>query len=549
MYTWIGIFLAVFGFVGLFLIGASIRAFFRHREVLPRARSLKGQVVEIRERRQDRGTSYYPVVEVMDPAGRKIRFLSEDGGSKHQVKVKPGDRVDVIYDPAEDRYELEAFERSFRPTLLFLVTGILFLVFASGFFCLVFVLGSGPHLERLVEAIDAGDENLVRHILEKNPGVVDKAYCYPVPTGGTSTKSTCEYPLYIAAERPKSAGMVKLLIDYGAGVHKKNNTGKTALHGAVYLARLDKIEILLESGADINASDDNGVTPMHIICGNKHNYSANPKWYRYSVRELLKFFVAHGADLNMKTKSGETPLHWAAENNRCEQALTLCALGANIEATNNDGLMPIDIAMKNHNKEMVQLLGMEGKCRKLIEYRQNNNSMPDPVLEIAVHETMCELGKAAACIKAGRMHQKAEGIPLNDQLAVKYFRLGCENDDQRGCNLLGLMIRDGKGGPKNENRSVELFRQACDRGFAAACTNLGVAYEKAIGVKQDYKFARLFYEKGCKGKSYYGCNNLGRLLWFGHGGPADKIQAKKFFTEACNGEVESACTSLKKLYP
>jgi len=555
MYIGIGIFLAVFGLFGLFLIGASIRTFFRRRKVLPRARPLKGQVVEIEERRHGKGKSYYPLVEVTDPAGRKIRFLSEDGGYKHQVKAKPGDRVDVLYDPVEDRYELEAFERSSRSILLFLVAGIMFLVFASGFFYAAFFLGGGPSLNSLVEAIDARDESRVRQILDKNPEVVNKAYCYPVAGRGSSSRAICRYPLYIAAGHSKSARIVKVLIDYGAYVNKKDNTGNTALHGAVLLAGLDKIEILLENGVDINASDDNGVTPLHSICGTWHGYSANPKWYRRSARELLKFFVAHGADLNMKTKAGETPLHWAAKNNRCEQAIALCALGADMEAIDNDGLMPIDVAIKNHNKAMVQLLGMEGKCRKLVEYRQKNKKMPEAVLEIAVHETMCEFGDkgdtgdAAACIKAGRMHRKGDGIPLNERLAATYFRLGCEKDNLKGCNIWGLMLRDGKGTPKDEKRSVEVLRQACDKGLAAACTNLGVAYEKALGVKRDYQSARLFYEKGCQGKSYHGCRNLGRLLWYGYGGPADKIQAKQLFTEACNADIASACRNLKKWYP
>jgi ankyrin repeat protein len=555
VYIGVGIFLAMFGLVGLFLVGAGVRAFFRRRKVLPRARPLKGKVVEIEKRRFGKGTSYYPLVEVTDSAGRKIRFLSEDGGSEHQVKVKPGDRVDVLYDPVEDQYELEAFLRSFYRTFFLLVSGIMFLVFATGFFWAVFFIGGGPRLESLVEAINARDESRVRHILDKDPELVNKAYCYPSASSGTSSNGICRYPLYIAAGHSKSANMVQLLIDRGADVKKKDNTGQTALHSVAYLSGLDRIAILLEHGADINALDNNGITPLHIICGKWHNYSANPKRYRHSVRELLKFLVAHGADVNVKTKAGETPLHMAAENNRFEQAIALCALGANMEAMDNDGSMPIDLAMENHHQEMVQLLGMEGKCRQLVDYRQNNKTMPEAVLEIAVHETMCEFGDkgetgdAAACTKAGRMHRKGDGIPPNDRLAVKYFRLGCGKDSLGGCNVLGLMLRDGKGAPKDEKGSVEVFRQACEKGLGAACTNLGVSYEKALGVKRDYQSARLFYDKGCKRKSYYGCNNLGRLLWYGHGGPADKIQAKQLFTEACNADIAAACRNLKKWYP
>jgi hypothetical protein len=137
---WVWIILAVFGFVGLFCVGTSIWGFFQRRKILARTRPLKGQVVEIELHRTPGQTSLYPLVEVVDPSGRKIRFSSKAGGYEHQVKVQVGDRVDVLYDPLKDRYELEEFERSFDFILTFFAIGMVFIVFSSLAFLTVYYL-------------------------------------------------------------------------------------------------------------------------------------------------------------------------------------------------------------------------------------------------------------------------------------------------------------------------------------------------------------------------------------------------------------------------
>lgn len=70
------------------------------------------------------------------------------------------------------------------------------------------------------------------------------------------------------------------------------------------VTRPELAEILLKYGADINAEDSMGNTPLH----NAANIS------------MAKFLVEHGADYDKKNKFGETPIDLALKSKRLDVA-------------------------------------------------------------------------------------------------------------------------------------------------------------------------------------------------------------------------------------
>ena len=60
---------------------------------------------------------------------------------------------------------------------------------------------------------------------------------------------------------------------------------------------------------------------------------------------MLELLLARGANLEATNNSGETPLHFAAAENGSVAVLELLlARGANLEATNNSGETPLELA-------------------------------------------------------------------------------------------------------------------------------------------------------------------------------------------------------------
>ena len=93
------------------------------------------------------------------------------------------------------------------------------------------------------------------------------------------------------------------------------------------------IEICLDGGADVNARDERGVTPLHWVA--LHNPEPGV------ATELIRL----GADVNARDEDGQTPLHLAALLNSSPGVIAVLAdAGADIEARLEDGQTPLHLA-------------------------------------------------------------------------------------------------------------------------------------------------------------------------------------------------------------
>jgi ankyrin repeat protein len=74
------------------------------------------------------------------------------------------------------------------------------------------------------------------------------------------------------ARTPNAEKAVQLLLESGAPVNARNEAGFSALHGAAFKGLNEVIEILVANGADIDAGDYRGRTPFRLAEGSKQTF-------------------------------------------------------------------------------------------------------------------------------------------------------------------------------------------------------------------------------------------------------------------------------------
>ena len=144
---------------------------------------------------------------------------------------------------------------------------------------------------------------------------------------------------------------VKQHLAAGADVNALDHEGNTPLFYAVFNDQTKIIRLLIDKGADVNgkrkaADHTNGVTPLH-----------EATWR--STIETMELLIDNGADVNMKRADGAIALHYAVWFGLKEQTEFLLSKGSDVKARDgdNDGATPLHLAvMRSPNNGIIQLL-------------------------------------------------------------------------------------------------------------------------------------------------------------------------------------------------
>jgi ankyrin repeat protein len=133
-----------------------------------------------------------------------------------------------------------------------------------------------------------------------------------------------EAKLFYAARKGKLKKVVKSLQN-GADINAKDEGGFTPLHEASFHDRADVAELLIARGANVNARDNDEMTPLHSAAiGN--------------ARVTAELLISKGADVNGSSSTSFTPLHEAVIGKARDFSELLITHGANVNAVATDAL-------------------------------------------------------------------------------------------------------------------------------------------------------------------------------------------------------------------
>ncbi len=310
--------------------------------------------------------------------------------------------------------------RSARWVAAFL--GVLILAFAG----VAAYLHATSGFEQLMDAVDRDDETDVRSWLAKSdPRIVNQLRG---TGGGDDDYRPITWPLLVAAQN-KEPEIGRILIEHGADVKLLDRERRTALHWAV-----DRdttfMALLLAKGAEIDASDIEGITPLDLAIAS-------------GQMAPVEFLLAHGASVRTAQSGNVTALHRVT---KAELAAVLCAYEAEPNWPDDNGSTPSVRARRRGDAAMAAFLAPDdGPC---VWLRTLPGIASPAAREVAVHEYDCEQLKApaAASTPEGRSQQTAS------------------------CYLLGQALERGEARAPSAARASAAYRLACQNGHSQACT-------------------------------------------------------------------------------
>jgi ankyrin repeat protein len=106
---------------------------------------------------------------------------------------------------------------------------------------------------------------------------------------------------------------------------------------------LEKVNMYVAKGVDVNETSGDGETALHWACRQGHE-------------DIARYLLEKGADMSAQGTGCGTPLQWAVRAGRPEMASLLLEHGADVNRHGTDGFTALHDAVLNRDLPMVRLL-------------------------------------------------------------------------------------------------------------------------------------------------------------------------------------------------
>jgi uncharacterized protein len=214
------------------------------------------------------------------------------------------------------------------------------------------------------DAIKQGNRDEVERRVNLDPGLIHvkenglspilvAAYHQEPEIASYLADKTVAINIFEASATGKINNIIRLLARDPQLVNAYAEDGFQPLGLASYFGHADIAEYLIKAGAPINSPSRNGLKAAPI-------QSAVAAGHEKVVQMLLRL----GADPNAREQDGYTPLHAATQNGHEDMIRILLYGGADLTLRGKDGKTPLDLAMETGDEKTMIIL-REGTTKRL----------------------------------------------------------------------------------------------------------------------------------------------------------------------------------------
>lgn len=186
------------------------------------------------------------------------------------------------------------------------------------------------------------------------------------------------------------------------------------LSNAVLAGDADRVNFLIEKGAEVNAPDNQGFRPLHVAAKTRH-------------ADMMEILTKHGADPTLLDNNKETPLLYAIMRNHVPSIKALKVAGADLNRLSDTGLSPLLIAVTEGSAFAADTLLDLGA---------------DPKTPSGPHGITPLMATATQLVAQKRVTHLAKG-PTPLELAERMIKAGADVNATTDAGVTALMIAAG----------------------------------------------------------------------------------------------------------
>lgn len=263
--------------------------------------------------------------------------------------------------------------------------------------------------------------------LETAVGARNLAVVGALLAGGADPNGSFKHrpPLFRAVTTHEGADLIRALLDAGAHIDVRSGGGRRPIHEALLRTELEHLDLLLERGAQIDARDKDGLTPLMT-------------WLSWHARPtpiaLVEAVIARGSDLVACDAAGTPTLHYALRKGEAAVVRMLVEAGADPAQRDAQGQTALELA-RELNPLLVAALGQQ----------ESHELAPPTELALQGLRSGMELACASGTLRAdswqpeiGRA-KSINSVLIREQLAWTLLQVPAHADVESICALINAV--------------------------------------------------------------------------------------------------------------
>ena len=178
--------------------------------------------------------------------------------------------------------------------------------------------------------------------------------------------------------------ITKLLVEKGSYVNLQNKEGRTPLFLSVKNKHEQLIKLLIENEADVRIGyKENSTERFYLVRGKNRGRAA---WHyiageQVNEPEIIDLLVKSGANVNAQDAEGFTPLHMAAIHGNLKIVKKLVDLDADVNIITTDGKNAAELAHLNEELEIEEYLELKMASSQRTKEKEEDSELADLLIE------------------------------------------------------------------------------------------------------------------------------------------------------------------------